>query len=306
MYHKMSAPAPVEPLLELRVEPGDHKDFLNHTRDPHDHCKYLQEGFDACGLPVIVTIGPLTAGDYGVLVYKKEIPPLERVLLALIERKGMADMLASLNDGRYEDQRRRMVDSTVERLYWLLVGRKPEDAADCERIDSAHRHLDTMRGMHVVELADHRAASRNWFCKTLRYFIQDNLHTGVKLGEAMTLAAKSKLNTQEKCWLAQLAAVRGISATKASAIAKVFPSAATLLMAYARAVSEYEPTAPAKGRGKKRTLDDQLDELLHHRVVVAGKKKEGFLGPADSKTIRRTFLAESDIPLLQTFRVPSQ
>jgi crossover junction endonuclease MUS81 len=62
----------------------------------------------------------------------------------LIERKTMSDLIASINDGRYREQKKRLLESGIprERILYLLEG----------RVDDIPGHMKTLFGMIINTL----------------------------------------------------------------------------------------------------------------------------------------------------------
>ena len=65
-------------------------------------------------------------------------------LFLLIERKTMSDLISSVNDGRYREQKKRLLDSNIpkQKIMYLLEG----------HIDDIPGHMKTLFGMIINTL----------------------------------------------------------------------------------------------------------------------------------------------------------
>jgi dihydroxyacetone kinase-like predicted kinase len=142
------------------------------------------------------------------------------------------------------------------------------------------------------------------FMRSMMKYLHETVIAGEGLPEAPlhTVAqergAKVRLDTQPVVWVETLTVPRGMSRKSAKEVAKRYPSAAALLAEYRKTRQAFEAaeaveaaSSGGKKKKKKRTLDDALDAMLEDVPLQNGKR----LGPAASRTIRRTFLADGDV-----------
>jgi len=233
---------------------------------------------------------PLTVGDYALLW----VDGGEEKAVALIERKAMADMVASIKDTRYVSQSQRMEASGVPFLYWAIVN-GPASHEDEDRVASALVHLSTPAypRTRVLRVADSDLSFARAIRSLARY-LHDALHKGNALAEAplhtvaQEAGARPRLDTQPLVWRETLTIPRGMSLRSAKAVAAVHPSAISLLRALRRS-HDAHLAAPPPPVGRKRkvvTLDDALDDALVDIPLPGGKK----LGPAAARTLRQTLV----------------
>jgi hypothetical protein len=145
---------------------------------------------------------PLTVGDYALLW----VDGGEEKAVALIERKAMADMVASIKDTRYVSQSQRMEASGVPFLYWAIVN-GPASHEDEDRIASALVHLSTPAypRTRVLRVADSDLSFARAIRSLARY-LHDALHKGNALAEAplhtvaQEAGARPRLDTQPLVW----------------------------------------------------------------------------------------------------------
>ena len=243
-----------------------------------------------------VTVGKLTVGDYALDWIDDD--GTQRTV-ALLERKAMPDMLASIHDGRYVSQAARLVASGVPHAFWVVVDGVLPRPEDHRAVDSAVAHLASPAYPNITPVCvrDSDAA----FCAliaSLAKYTHDALHCGNQLSEAplhtvvQEAGARVKLDTQEVVWREQLAVPRGMSLRTARAVSAAYPTATSLLRAYRRCVVRHRaqpPPAPTKGRKRPPpTLEAELDGMLAD-IVVPGA---GRLGPARSAMLRRVIVPD--------------
>lgn len=234
----------------------------------------------------------MDCGDYGMVLVDKETG-VERCV-ALIERKMAQDMAASIKDTRYQSQAQRMEASGVPSSYWFIIGnvlRSP--AEDTPRVESGMVHLSTpvypnTRVLHLSnDTVDFVNTVRRLAGYLYDFYVLGNTLSDLPLYRAVQEAgAKPRLDTQAVVWVEQLTIPRGMSRTKARAVASVYPSADSLLAAYKR-LSAQDPPSNARSK-KKRTIGEAMDAMLEDVPLPKGKR----LGKACSAMIRRTFLSE--------------
>jgi ERCC4-type nuclease len=188
-----------------------------------------------------------------------------------IERKKMDDLLSSIIDGRYNDQRARLLKSEVPHLFFLIVGSiESLESSDKKRVNSAILHLQMYKNLKVAYI-DHEGYTKPFFVELHQYLCNDpNLDriTAPSFEHIQINCKKRKLDNHKDVYTAQLMCVQGISEDKANAIRNSYPDLAYLM-------KSYENTKDEKQRA----------EML--KDLQAGKKK---LGPVASERIYRCIM----------------
>jgi len=295
--------------LVFVMETGDQKDFRDKKRNPYDRRQYLEQNVPGW---VRVEMRNLSAGDYAILT------PDERVL-ALIERKNMSDMLASIKyDGRYKSQSERMERAVGDVLgplvYWLVVGAfstDPKEQGDVRIVRSAMAHLNTLPHTKVVHVENNEQATLDWLLPTLRYLDEQQrgpMYPDLPQYErVIAKGERTRLDTQPDVWLEQMNVPRDIGRPTARAIVARYPSALRLIKAYARTARDYRPAPPApppaKGKGSRKravtppTLLQTLDGMLAATVELGTSKKgaQTYMRQADSKRMREVMVRDDEI-----------
>ena len=160
----------------------------------------------------------------------------------VFERKTMSDLVASIKDGRFKEQKQRLKSVyPFHRITYVIEG----DTRVLSRSNSIH-HIPTKAvisslissryrdGFHVVHTAD--VTETLWYLQEVagRMGEKTALQTEVKEDYVASLKVKSKKMdniTPEVCYLLQLSQFPGLSMTTAQEIAKIYPSMSRLLKA---------------------------------------------------------------------------
>jgi ERCC4-type nuclease len=188
-------------------------------------------------------------------------------LFLLIERKTMSDLISSVNDGRYREQKKRLLESNIprEKIMYLLEG----------HIDDIPGQMKTLFGMIINTLFRDKLQIIRFECiEETIYFIKriiekiskndgtilnnnlvpikdnlennNNLEINNNLEYLSTIKLKKKDNlTSNNCNLLQLAQIPGMSLQTAQVIIDKYQSIANLIKSY------YE-----------------IDELTRHKMLI--------------------------------------
>lgn len=244
---------------------------------------------DHTGLRTVVR--PMQCGDYALQLCDDTGGIDDGRTMALIERKMAQDMASSQHDSRYHSQAERMEKSGVPALYWLIIGSQLRDPSTASAVESGMVHLSTpdypnTRVLHLPDDTDQFAVT----LQRLERYLFTHYTTGSGRPDlplytaAQEAGAKPRLDTQAVVWLEQLTIPRGMSRTKARAVAAKYPSFSSLARAYRTL------PAPPPTKNKKRTLADAQDLMLEDIPLPGGKR----LGRACSTIIRRTMFVPGD------------
>jgi crossover junction endonuclease MUS81 len=179
-------------------------------------------------------------------------------LFLLIERKTMCDLISSVNDGRYREQKKRLLESNIERekIMYLLEG----------HIDDIPGQMKTLFGMIINTMfRDKLQIIRFEGIEETIYFIKriveklknndgtilntNSINTKAEnnnLEYLSTIKLKKKDNlTTSNCSLLQLAQIPGMSLQNAQVIIDKYKSIANLIKSY------YE-----------------IDESIRHKMLI--------------------------------------
>jgi len=174
-----------------------------------------------------ISIEMLTIGD---LLIKTE----DQTPLLLIERKSVRDLVQSLKDGRYHDQRRRWLmfqtDFPNSRISLWVEG--DIISTDMDPVIKSSLINSLFRLQSKYNIIVHQMKSRDSFVKSLYYilekFVKDPNHLlnnpTQNENELNMKQYKKTTSTEETFWTCCLANVPGISYPTATKIVGVFPS----------------------------------------------------------------------------------
>jgi len=210
----------------------------------------------------------------------------------VVERKSYEDFVASLRDGRYKNQKVRLL---AERERATAAGKQLRVVylLECARVpayDDATRGVPNAQpfaALVKMALRDNIAiiysASAADSAKHLAYAIRAAETGGLDAGARVAADATAgyagmvrytnkRKNADDNVFSVMLASLTGVSGVKASAVAREYPTPAALVRAY---------TDRAAGGASEKQLDEMLADIR------AGDKR---LGPALSKRLRSAFL----------------
>ena len=150
----------------------------------------------------------------------------------LIERKTIADLISSIKDSRYAEQKSRLIherDVNGSRVMYIIEGTAHNDLAESAILSMTLRdNIHVIRTKNVAETCT-RVVSIHKKLNTDTFYSQ--LTSPVSEGKLVfSEKASRKTNiTPETCYLSMLIQIPGISMKTAMGIAAVYPCMADLL-----------------------------------------------------------------------------
>ena len=210
-----------------------------------------------------VTIEKLDIGD--IQIY------LENNLFIIIERKTVNDLVKSIIDGRYREQKSRILKSGINSInvMYLIEGSLLDIKSDIS-MDSVWGAItntqfrDKMRVFRVESFEETVIFLEKIYTKLDKGEYQDNNKTDY----IDTNQSKKKYNSPDNCFMLQLSNIPGVSTNYAKEIIKVFPNMLNLCTKYNQIdVSECnnllkDIIIPTK-TGKKRKLGKITSERIY-------------------------------------------
>ena len=262
---------------------------------------FFQEGMLDKGLNV--TTRPLGLGD--VIWIAKTDSGDEIVLDTLVERKTIDDLIASIKDGRWKEQKHRLAATCLENIIYVI------EESSCGELENFGREkiLSAMGTTQVVNKFSIKRTSG--YNDTLAYFIaltryleerirhkdlyivppalcsKDHLASVKELGRQkfpdrdfyLTLGAYQEMNRKtgnmlmSDMFMKQLLTVKGVSADKCLTITKHYKTARSLRSAYLNCFADAELKALLKdkcvGVGRKavtNAVSERIAQLFNDRV----------------------------------------
>jgi ERCC4-type nuclease len=192
---------------------------------------------DALGTPYVIE--PMSVGDFAIRDGETG------TVIAVWERKTCADLAASINDGRYAEQKGRLLALECQFKGYLIEGYYPEKGITFPKaggkmsvvprftIDSAKLGLTLRDGFAIFELADskHTAIFLTKMLVKLPDWVSASASTDnyeEALIKSISTVRKENM-TPDVCYLAQLCQIPGISHGIAQAIQCKYPNMRSLL-----------------------------------------------------------------------------
>lgn len=224
---------------------------------------------DLQGLPIPTRTAMLPLGD--VLIQKQE------EVLLMMERKTVRDLVQSLKDGRYHDQRRRWLEFRSQSPHssislWVegdLLATDMDPVLKSSLVNSLFR----LQSKHHILV--HQVRTREAFVKSLQMVVEklskDPYHlvpdgaiatTTTATSTAMNQYRKSA-HSQEQYWQDCLTLVPGVSPAIAQTIQTAYPTLVSMVMALRQDPHQtMEQIAQLRANGKRR-----LGEKLAHKIA---------------------------------------
>lgn len=218
------------------------------------------------GVPLDVV--PLSVGD-SLWVAEHRTTHRRAVLDFVVERKNLSDLVASIIDGRFIEQKQRLTRSTLQNIIYLVEnqGLTPDQLSQHEtRIQTAmsqtlvinHFHIkitsnqnDTV--LYLAQMTTEVAAIYEESNEPLRVFVPNTEtftksmeqarqgyrgHVAIDYDSFHDGMHKSKMKTMGEVFRTMLQTVKGVSAEKAALIQRLYPTPAALQSAYEALSSE--------------------------------------------------------------------
>lgn len=201
-------------------------------------------------LGVQLMLRSLDLGDF-LWIAKHDINGQEIVLDYLVERKTMADLVSSIKDGRFKEQKYRQRNSGIRNIIYLIEDTHMQDAVNfgwqkiqtsivsCQVRDSFFvKRVDNILGVVNYLASVTQMIIGKYLNKTLNSISYLNRHQVpefLKTTDLMTWNCFCKLNSKSKgmtlgdLWTRQLLVIKGMSVEKASRIVKKYPSCSHLM-----------------------------------------------------------------------------
>jgi len=203
---------------------------------------------------VVVRHANLELGDIHIVIHDKK-GAVQRTLI--YERKSLADMISSITDGRYREQKIRMLATYEARnIAYIVEGDSIVQSLSRENpsVSSAYLNMVYRDNLHLFFTADvcETALFILSVCKKIIAVPKNYLATGGGLATAdiATYTAHVKIKskkshniTPENCFILQLSQVPTISHVVAKKIAHIFPNMPTLISAVLKCTSLPEKVA---------------------------------------------------------------
>jgi len=166
-----------------------------------------------------------------------QIEPDDKSFKLVFERKTISDLLSSIKDGRYKEQKTRMMSAfdTSKCCYIIenqLCSSNRLSEQDKYILDSAIIHTMFRDKIHVIE-TDNVQQTGNWIIKIAtrcqknpqNFSNDESENQNVKYIDCLKVKTKKSDNIDKNtCYLLQLCQIPGISKTIAKEIIKVYPT----------------------------------------------------------------------------------
>jgi ERCC4-type nuclease len=225
------------------------------------------------------------------------ILPTPRII---VERKTVTDLLSSMSDGRYDDQKARLINSDAKDVVLLIEGydgQQEKDDVQKKKLLSTFSHAmfrDRLHVYHTRTLTEtfeflHHTASELSEGKCDR---DAGFYERTKYTDNIKMTKKANL-TPEKGLEMQLATVPGVSTKMARAVCENYKSMHELMTAYDKCPNEktkrnmladFKFKGPS---GKEQRLASRSEKIycyLHNIPQVTDKDGEDVAKPKKSRT----------------------
>lgn len=197
------------------------------------------------------SVKPLTVGDFMVYAGDSDQPCM------VIERKTVDDLLASIKDGRYRDQRERMVETGLPIVY-ILEGRPSEDKA----MQGALENLALVHRIPVIPSANMRQTG-----SIVASLAKKLSTTAVAVPIVTYCPPRAKRDTPLSALEKMLTTVPGVSCTIAQSVSTVYATMAELLAFVLSQNSDATCLAAITIVGKTRRVGPALSRRIVNALI---------------------------------------
>ena len=154
--------------------------------------------------------------------------------LILIERKTIDDLAKSIVDGRYREQKKRILGSSFKKIIYLIEGDIEGYSGSLPKSTLRNTLINCTVRDNIYILRSKDLEESSYIIKTMYEKLNSGSYmvgTGCKITHTQTIVHQNKgrNNTPEQCYINQLAQIPGISGKVAIEIAKEFPKIKDLL-----------------------------------------------------------------------------
>lgn len=163
------------------------------------------------------TTANLEIGDFQFLV--------DDQLVVLIERKSYSDLSASIIDGRYREQKKRILSQGISKVIYLLEGNVDSYKGSISK-DTVYSTIvnctlrDNIQVLQSNSIEDSVALIEKMYRNLHKYEIGGGC--SISYQEASVKQKRNKNLTPSECYLHQLSQIPGISYSTAKAIAEKY------------------------------------------------------------------------------------
>uniref|UniRef100_A0A6C0J5N6 ERCC4 domain-containing protein n=1 Tax=viral metagenome TaxID=1070528 RepID=A0A6C0J5N6_9ZZZZ len=208
-------------------------------------------------------------------------------ILALFERKTCKDLAASINDGRYNEQKERMLSSSMRWKGYILEGKYPKTGIKFPKAGKSTRTVlkktyysiitgFTLRDGLIVYNTENVNETGEFLAQMLKK-IPDYLKVDKKTSynEALinSISTVRKENmTPVVCYLAQLSQIPGVSYNFASCIARKYDNLSSLLLAKEEELSNITINSRRLGKVVAKRIVEYLHYKIPKKTIIITKK----------------------------------
>lgn len=239
---------------------------------------------------------PLAVGDIMWIAEKKESGGEMAVLGHIVERKRIDDLVSSIKDGRFQEQKSRLRRSSLDHITYLIeepqgytlnqTFKKAVDTALAQTIAldnfflkrttgpedtvkylaTMTRHLQQYYSSHSLQIVNPNIYVFEKAMNQARQALQTNA-VCIDYDSFSKALSKSGRMTLRRLYIRMLMTIRGLTLEKAVAIQKVYPTPQTLFVAYSAQGSETEKKLliynALKNSISKKRVTKQLSEKIY-------------------------------------------
>lgn len=210
---------------------------------------FKNRNVQSSSLSINYTVNNLIIGDF---IFKKE----DGSIFYIIERKSIKDLCSSIMDGRFREQKQRLLDSTCDssKIIYILEGSKKSGTVGIGKlpkstIDSAIMNLSFKHDYKIIQ-SDSLEDTVEQLC--LLYKKLNTNELTIKTTTLNPIKKADKINS----FINQLCVIQGVSLNIASKINKQYNNMAELINKY-------------------QAIDEDKRLLLLSDIMVTDKRKLG-------------------------------
>jgi ERCC4-type nuclease len=231
------------------------------------HIDYREDALFKCLSNLLANDERVTLVQANLELGDVQIKHPAHLMTLIFERKTLADLAASIKDGRYKEQKYRILASSPpHHVTYMIEGSKngafPDDmyGLTTSVYQGVYMHTMYRDGVHVM-FVENTMETAQWVCDVALKFTSNpskftSDETSSYVSSRKAKSRKIDNVTPQTCYIMQLCQIPGVSVKIAEALCAQFPSYRRLLQALADSATPLDVLCkiPLIGRKKAQTI----------------------------------------------------
>ncbi|KAK8799684.1 hypothetical protein WA158_006232 [Blastocystis sp. Blastoise] len=247
---------------------------------------YIYTRLAGRGIPVLSR--SIALGDVQFILKHKTQDEMEYIMDFIVERKTISDLVSSILDGRFLEQKSRLHKSHIRHVFYLIEGTPTsQEAIRISSIfknilsimvyDQFHVYTTTSIDDSILFLVNLYNCIQSLYTSTSNCYLHQYHHTYDYFQEEFS---KTTFITTKELWTTQLAQIPRCGIQKAKAITELYPTCKSLLIRYSRLFDSMNPEMILEditAKYQTSSIGPKLSSFIFHFLmdqVYLNKEKE--------------------------------